>query len=424
MQKGKLAAGLLIAMLFSPGGVMAANTVLTGTFVGGEMKTDPLPGTCAGGNQLAYQDTGPFQVSATGAYTWYDALYLGNISHNGADIVALIYEGEFNPAAPEENLVTTSGIDEFDTVDLQADTQYTLVVQQWCENEEAAWAITVSGPGNVSSQSAAIVPDFTEGLFSDDDPVVSTQCGNSQYQVSGPVRVGVSGIYSYVDTWFYEIDECLQVFSAPFDPANPEANRVATSDPRGDFLDDYGTVVLEAGQDYYFVLQPLESQQTGEYFFVLAPPAPFRINKAHAGAWFNPSTNGQGIMLDVYDDRNQMFAAWFTFDLERPVVGEAQIGEPGHRWLTAFGNFDGATADLDIYWASGGAFDSSEPPIDDPQIQDGSMTIEFTDCSNMTVDYDLGSSGVVGQVPMITLSDNHVSLCESYTKRPGEPGQL
>ena len=154
----------------------------------------------------------------------------------------------------------------------------------------------------------------------------------------------------------------------------------------------------------------------------MAPPASFGINKALAGAWFNPSTDGQGILLDVYDDRNEMFAAWFTYDLERPVDGTAQIGEPGHRWLTAFGSIDGASADLDIYWAEGGAFDASEPPV--TQTPDGSMMLEFSDCSNMTVNYDLGSSGVVGLVPMIPLSDNHVSLCNSYTKRPGEPGQL
>ena len=422
MIKRKLAAWMIGALLIAPVTVFAANTVLTGTFAGGEERLAPLPGTCGGSDPLAYQDTGAFQVSATGSYVLYDALYLGNTVHNGVDIVAYLYEGGFNSNAPTDNLLTPFGIDEFETIDLQGGAEYTLVIQQYCQHEEGAWAITLSGPGNATSGSTAIVPDWTEGLFSDDDPVVNTDCGNSQYRESGPIQVEVAGTYSYSDVWFYEVDACLQVFSEPFNPSNPTANRVATSNSAGAYLDDWGTVDLEAGKDYYFVVQPFESTSTGEYFFVFAPPAPFGINKALAGAWFNSDTDGQGILLDVYDDRNEMFAAWFTYDLERPVDGTAQIGEPGHRWLTAFGSFDGASADLDIYWAEGGAFDSTEPPV--TQTADGSMMVEFTDCSNMTVDYDLGSSGVVGQVSMVTLSDNHVGLCDSYTKKPGEPGPL
>lgn len=422
MVREKLVAWLFGALLMAPVTAFAANTVLTDTFVGGEARMEPLPGTCGGNDHLAYQDTGSFQVSATGSYTMYDALYLGNIIHNGVDIVAYLYDGAFSPDAPTDNLLTPLGIDEFDTVNLQGGNAYTLVIQQYCQHEEGAWAVTLSGPGNATSGSTAIVPDWTEGLFSDDDPVANTDCGNSQYRVTEPVQVSVTGTYSYADVWFYEVDACLQVFSAPFDPSNPTANRVATSNPSGAFLDDWGTVDLEAGKDYYFVVQPFDSPATGEYFFVLAPPAPFGINKALAGAWFNPDTDGQGILLDMYDDRNEMFAAWFTYDLERPVDGTAQIGEPGHRWLTAFGSFDGASANLDIYWAEGGAFDSSQPPVE--QTKDGTMMIEFDDCSNMTVDYDLGISGVTGQVPMTTLSDNHVSLCQSYTRKPGEPGPL
>jgi hypothetical protein len=427
MFKGKLTAGVIAILMMAPGVLMAANTVLTGSFVGGEPRAEPLPGTCGGDRQLAYQDTGTFTVSANGDYVFYDFLYI----QNGVSIGANIYSGGFNPSDPEAGLLTPLGLDETVVVSLQPGTEYTLVVQQYCDNTEGAWALSATGPGNVTSARSVVVPGWTEGVFSNNDPVATTQCTSGQYQATDAVQVSADGTYYMFDSWSWTgavtttEDVCVQVYSAPFDPQNPTANLVATS--RGgdeNFLDDWDRVELEAGKDYYFVIQPYDGSATGEYYFVLAPPADFDINKALAGAWFNPDTDGQGILLDVYDDRNQVFAAWFTFDLERPVDGTAQIGEPGHRWLTAFGSFEGATADLDIYWTRGGAFDASEPPIEKPQLQDGSMTIEFSDCLNMTVDYDLGSSGVVGQVPMIASSGDHVELCESFTKRPGEPGPL
>ena len=134
-----------------------------------------------------------------------------------------------------------------------------------------------------------------------------------------------------------DVDACLQVYTAPFDPTNPNANRV------GQALDDLGTVELQAGQDYYFVVQALEfGPDTGEYFYVLAPPAPFRINKALAGGWFNSEVNGQGFLLDVYENINFMFLAWFTFDASRPDAGvPSTVGEAGQRWLTAQGAFQG-----------------------------------------------------------------------------------
>jgi N-acetylneuraminic acid mutarotase len=40
----------------------------------------------------------------------------------------------------------------------------------------------------------------------------------------------------------------------------------------------------------------------------------FVINGGHGGAWFNPETAGQGIVIEVLPALNQLFVAWFTFD--------------------------------------------------------------------------------------------------------------
>jgi hypothetical protein len=400
-------------MLVGSNAVLASNSVLSGIFDGSESSVATLPGNCDSGGKLAYQEIRPVRVSASGTYTVVDALQTF-----GVDVIAEIYEGSFNPGSPLNNLLTPDGIDVADDVTLNAGTNYVLVVQRWCEQlREGAWSVTFSGPGEVTSDSVVSVPAMTEGSFSDSDPVVESDCGNSQYQESGPVRVAHSGTYYYTDiSFFYAVDMCLQIFSAPFNPNNPGANRVA-------IIDDDGTAELQSGKDYYFVVQPLNLAEAGEFFYVFAPPAPFRISSAMSGGWFYPPTSGQGFLMDVFDSSNQLFLAWFTYDLQRPDDSvTAMIGDPGHRWMTALGPFDGNTAELKIYWNSGMIFDSANPPTE--QTQDGEMTVEFSDCATGIVTYDLGSSGASGEVPIQRLANDAVPMCESLTTGPGQPGPL
>lgn len=400
-------------MLVASNAVLASNSVLSGIFDGSESSVATLPGNCDSGGELAYQEIRPVRVSASGTYTVVDALQTF-----GVDVIAEIYEGSFNPGSPLNNLLTPDGIDVADDVTLNAGTNYVLVVQRWCEQlREGAWSVTFSGPGEVTSDSVVSVPAMTEGSFSDSDPVVESDCGNSQYQESGPVRVAHSGTYYYTDiSFFYAVDMCLQIFSAPFNPNNPGANRVA-------IIDDDGTAELQSGKDYYFVVQPLNLAEAGEFFYVFAPPAPFRISSAMSGGWFYPPTSGQGFLMDVFDSSNQLFLAWFTYDLQRPDDSvTAMIGDPGHRWMTALGPFDGNTAELKIYWNSGMIFDSANPPTE--QTQDGEMTVEFSDCATGIVTYDLGSSGASGEVPIQRLANDAVPMCESLTTGPGQPGPL
>jgi hypothetical protein len=430
MKRMVFAGMALVALVMTPGLALASNSLLAGIFDGTEDVMDRVSGTCFGSEQLSYQDVGTFQVSAGGDYWVYDA-----IDYTGVDVVALIYDGQFDPDSPLLNLITFPGIDFAQLVSLVGGHEYRLVVQRFCANnetkwahgEKGAWAVTFSGPGNVVSPSVRTVPEFTEGAFTNSDPTATTDCSSAaQYHVSGPINVSVSGTYYFQDVLQESslgVDVCVQVYSAPFDPNNPNANRVLNNSGFGE-LDFDERINLEAGQDYYFVAQPWGSSSLGEYFYVLAPPAPFRINKALAGAWFNPQTNGQGVFVDVYDARNQMFVGWYTFDLSRPVDGTAQLGEAGHRWLTGLGAISGGEASLDVYLARGGAFDAVDPPIDDPQTVVGSMSLEFTDCLTGTLEYDLTTPVVSGQIPLQPLADDHVELCESIVEVPGMPGPL
>ena len=141
--------------------------------------------------------------------------------------------------------------------------------------------------------------------------------------------------------------------------------------------------------------------------------ASFSINPGISDAWFNPLTAGQGLLISVFPDLQQMFVAWFTYDLERPAEDvEAILGEPGHRWLTAQGPYSGDTATLTLFNTVGGVFDAAEPAASTDPGGAGEMTIEFADCEDGLVSYDLPSLGISGQIPIQRITADNVARCQ------------
>jgi predicted CXXCH cytochrome family protein len=145
----------------------------------------------------------------------------------------------------------------------------------------------------------------------------------------------------------------------------------------------------------------------------------FVINPGLNDAWFNPSTAGQGLLLTVFEDAGLVFLAWFTYDVERPPEdATAILGEPGHRWLTAQGPYQGDTAVLDAYVSSGGVFNSAEPVVPAPTLE-GTISIQWTGCNSATLSYDLLSAGQ-GVVPLQRIAPDNVPLCEAL-QEPNSP---
>jgi len=141
----------------------------------------------------------------------------------------------------------------------------------------------------------------------------------------------------------------------------------------------------------------------------------FQINPGLNDAWYNPATDGQGFLVTVFPDIQEIFVAWFTFDTERPPEDvTAQLGDPGHRWLTAQGSYeDGDSAILTIFVTEGGVFDAAEPPATTDLAGDGTMTIEFADCENGLVNYEITSLGISGKIPIQRIALDNVPLCEA-----------
>jgi hypothetical protein len=144
----------------------------------------------------------------------------------------------------------------------------------------------------------------------------------------------------------------------------------------------------------------------------------FLINTALSDAWFNPATNGQGFFIIVWEDIQTVFLSWFTYDTERPPQDvEAHLGEPGHRWLTAQGAYQGDMAVLDVYLTAGGVFDSSVP-APDPNVEVGTITIVWTGCNAGLLSYELPALGLAGDIPIERIVLDNVTACEAAQAVP------
>jgi parallel beta-helix repeat protein len=154
----------------------------------------------------------------------------------------------------------------------------------------------------------------------------------------------------------------------------------------------------------------------GAYELGILPPDPsFQTNSGLNDAWYNPETSGQGFFITVFPDLNAVSLAWFTYDTELPPDGAtANLGDPGHRWITAIGTIDGNQVAMDIDITSGGIFDTvSEITHTDPPGSDGAIMLEFSSCNRGTVTYDIPSINRQGTVPIQRVAHDNIALCEA-----------
>ena len=147
---------------------------------------------------------------------------------------------------------------------------------------------------------------------------------------------------------------------------------------------------------------------------VQSGPPPFVMNAGLNDAWFNPLTDGQGFFVTVFPVLGIVNLAWFTYDTVLPDPdASANLGDAGHRWLTATGTIEGNRAVMNIDITSGGLFDTATTiEHTDPAGSDGTITLTFEDCNSGLVEYDITSTDQQGSVPIQRITSDNVALCE------------
>jgi len=148
---------------------------------------------------------------------------------------------------------------------------------------------------------------------------------------------------------------------------------------------------------------------------VVDEAVPFVMNAGLNDAWYDPDTDGQGFFITVFPDLNFVNLAWFTYDTELPAEdASANLGDPGHRWLTAGGKIDGNSIVMNITVTRGGLFDTATTlQKTDPPGSDGTITLTFEDCNTGLVEYDITSINQQGSIPIRRVADDNIALCEA-----------
>ncbi|MEP7096508.1 MAG: S53 family peptidase [Dokdonella sp.] len=121
------------------------------------------------------------------------------------------------------------------------------------------------------------------------------------------------------------------------------------------------------------------------------------------GTWYNPATNGQGLVMEVDADfysagTGLLFAGWYTNDVT--IAG-------GQRWYTLQAQVVAGNPSVSagIYLTEGGTFSSAAALATTSEV--GRATLQFSDCSHGALQYTFSDgSGRNGTIPLTRLNAN------------------
>jgi len=143
-----------------------------------------------------------------------------------------------------------------------------------------------------------------------------------------------------------------------------------------------------------------------------AAAATLPINGYMSTNWGNPNQSGEGIVVQIYDNRDfatrTLVIAWFTYDdAGKPFWLYGQTSVPiGYRLITT-----------PIVYFSGGKFAGPTGSATVPHTDWGLATITFPDCGHMQVNYNGDASAVhgpkgQGSITFVRVGDVNGLVCQ------------
>jgi protocatechuate 3,4-dioxygenase beta subunit len=114
---------------------------------------------------------------------------------------------------------------------------------------------------------------------------------------------------------------------------------------------------------------------------------------ALSGSWYNPTTSGQGLIVEVNPSLPFVGLSWFTYAPDGATSGAA-----GQRWLTGQSESYAAgdtSVKLTLYSTTNGTFDSSATKVSTVAV--GSATLTYSSCGSAVLSYAFTSGELAGQ---------------------------
>lgn len=130
-------------------------------------------------------------------------------------------------------------------------------------------------------------------------------------------------------------------------------------------------------------------------------PANLPFRREFGGGWYDPETEGQGLLLEVNATLGMVFGGWYTFD------ASGQNSPAGQRWYTLQGPFspNDTSRSFTVYRNTGGNFDAT--PVTEA-VPVGTATLSFQSCTSGKLQYQVDLDGVQrnGTIPLTRLDNN------------------
>ncbi len=126
--------------------------------------------------------------------------------------------------------------------------------------------------------------------------------------------------------------------------------------------------------------------------------APVASDFGFSGAWYDPETSGQGLIVEINPSIGQAFFGLYTY-----AVNGSTNPPHSQRWFSAQAPYEigTRTIDLVLYATTGGAFDS---PGGATTVPVGTATLEFLDCATATLTYAYTAGELSGRSGTIALA--------------------
>ena len=109
------------------------------------------------------------------------------------------------------------------------------------------------------------------------------------------------------------------------------------------------------------------------------------------GSWYDPEAPGQGLNLEVLEDRGEALAYWYSYDSEGRQV-----------WLVGQGPIDAAgVARLDFLITRGGRPGLPQEPVREAW---GTGELSFDSCTRGRLLFASDLAGLEGEIPLARLT--------------------